>query len=195
MSLLNAIEANKKRKRIELKIEQKWEIIEYRKKYPKLSQTQLLVHFNRLFDTVISKQTMSDILKPEYERKLQKLDSIEDYNTRIREAKWPELEKCLYLWHCEMLRKHLPLSDLLLAEKAKEFGDMLGIIFEYSNGWLNRFKKRYNLKEYNILGEAASVGPELVNAARERSRKVILAFVEKYGWNNIWNLDETALFY
>ena len=34
---------------------------------------------------------MSDILKPETERKLQKLDSVEDYNTRIREARWPEL--------------------------------------------------------------------------------------------------------
>jgi hypothetical protein len=40
-----------------------------------------------------------------------------------------------------------------------------------------------------------SVGPELVNAARERSRKVILAFVEKHDWNNILNLDETVLFY
>ena len=101
--MLNAFEANKKRKRIELKIEQKWEIIEYRKKYPKLSQIQMIVHFNRLFDTVISKQAMSDMLKPEYERKLKKLDSVEDYNTRIREAKWPELEQCLYLWHSEML--------------------------------------------------------------------------------------------
>ena len=83
MSLLKAIEANKKRKRVELRIEQKWEIIEYRKIFPKLSQTQLIVHFNRIYDMVISKQTMSDILKPEYERKLQKLDSVEDYNTRL----------------------------------------------------------------------------------------------------------------
>ena len=107
MSLLKAIEANKKRKRVELRNEQKWEIIEYRKKFPKLSQTQLIVHFNRIYDMVISKQTMSDILKPEYERKLQKLDSVEDYNTRIRDGKWPELEKCLYLWQCEMQRHHL----------------------------------------------------------------------------------------
>ena len=97
--------------------------------------------------------------------------------------------------HSEMLRKHLPISEILLAEKAKEFGDMLGIIFEYSNGWLHRFKKRYDLKEYTIIGEAGGISPELVKAARERSKKVILAFAEKYGWHNIWNLDETALFY
>ncbi len=86
MSLLKAIEANKKRKRVELRIEQKWEIIEQRRKFPKLSQTQLIVHLNRIYDMVISKQTMSDILKPEYERKLQKLDSVEDYNTSIRDG-------------------------------------------------------------------------------------------------------------
>jgi hypothetical protein len=40
MGLLNAFKENK-RKRVELKVEQKWEIIEYRKKFPNLSQVQL----------------------------------------------------------------------------------------------------------------------------------------------------------
>ena len=195
MSLLKAIESNKKRKRVELKIEQKWEIIEYKKKYPKLSQTQLILHFNREFDTVISKQTMSDMLKPEYERRLQKLDSVEDYNTRIRDGKWPELEKCLYIWHSEMLSHNLPVSDLLIKEKAEEYANILGIIFNYSDGWLDRFKKRHNLKQFIIVGESKSVSIDLVDAARERSKKVIIEFALKFGWHNVWNLDETALFY
>jgi len=41
----------------------------------------------------------------------------------------------------------------------------------------------------------SSVSPDAVKAARERSKKVILEFAEKYGWHNVWNLDETALFY
>ena len=86
MSILNAFKENNKRKRVELKVEQKWEIIEYRKKFPNLSQVQLIVHFNRKFETVISKQTMSDMLKRDYEKKLEKINSVEDYNTRIREG-------------------------------------------------------------------------------------------------------------
>lgn len=43
MSILNAFKENNKRKRVELKVEQKWEIIEYRKKFPNLSQVQLIV--------------------------------------------------------------------------------------------------------------------------------------------------------
>jgi predicted nucleotidyltransferase len=84
MGLLNAFKENK-RKRVELKVEQKWEIIEYRKKFLNLSQVQLIVHFNRKFETVISKQAMSDMLKRDYEKKLEKINSVEDYNTRIRQ--------------------------------------------------------------------------------------------------------------
>jgi hypothetical protein len=64
---------------------------------------------------------MSDILKPEYERKLQQPNSVEDFNLRIREAKYRDLERCLYLWHSEVLRLNLPVADDLMLEKAKEF--------------------------------------------------------------------------
>ncbi len=69
---------------------------------------------------------MSDILTPDYERKLKQPDSVESYNKRVRDAKYPVLENCLYLWNCEMLRKNLPVANELLLEKAKEFGDILG---------------------------------------------------------------------
>jgi hypothetical protein len=36
MGILDAFKENNKRKRVELKVEQKWEIIEYRKKFPNL---------------------------------------------------------------------------------------------------------------------------------------------------------------
>ena len=60
---------------------------------------------------------------------------------------------------------------------------------------MEKFKKRNNISKFKITGEAASVSPNAVKAARERSKKVILEFAEKYGWHNVWNLDETALFY
>ena len=72
---------------------------------------------------------MSDILKPENIRKLEQVDSVEDLNKRIREAKYPELEKCLYLWYSEKLSRKTPISDDMLTEKAREFGGMLGSIF------------------------------------------------------------------
>ena len=118
-------------------------------KNPKITQKDLIAKFNNEFKTNIPKSTMSDILKPEYERKLQQLNSVEDFNLRIREAKYPDLERCLYLWHSEVLRLNLPVADDLMLEKAKEFGDMLGILtLTYSRGWLEKFKKRHNISKF-----------------------------------------------
>jgi hypothetical protein len=37
--------------------------------------------------------------------------------------------------------KNVPLTDEILKEKAKHFGDETGVTdFKYSNGWLQRFK-------------------------------------------------------
>ena len=41
---------------------------------------------------------MSNILKLDYGRKLNQLNSIENYNKRVRDAKYPELEKYLLLF-------------------------------------------------------------------------------------------------
>ncbi len=38
----------------------------------------------------------------------------------------------------------------------------------------------------------SSVSPDAVKVARERSKKIILEFAEKYGWHNAWNLDEAV---
>jgi len=91
-----------------------------------------------------------------------------------------------------MNRKNLPISDSLIVSKAEEFGSMLGIIFKYLNRWLAGFKNRHHLKGFKIVGEARSISVDLVNAARERSKKVILSFVYLHGWHNVWNLDETG---
>jgi hypothetical protein len=97
------------------------------------------------------------MLERDYEIKLEKINSVEDYNTRIREGKWPELESCLYLWHYEMERHNLPISDSLFETKSTEFAYILGIIFKHSSGWISNFKKRFGLKRVKIVGEAASV--------------------------------------
>jgi len=35
---------------------------------------------------------------------LEKLENVEDFNKRIREAKYPDLDRCLYLWYSEQVR-------------------------------------------------------------------------------------------
>ncbi|CAK8696162.1 unnamed protein product [Clavelina lepadiformis] len=45
----------------------------------------------------------------------------------------------------------------MLKEKVKTFGEQLGVKdFTYSNGWLNRFKKRHGTALQNVHGESAA---------------------------------------
>ena len=84
MNMLNANVAIKKRNHAELTVPtREQEIIDFRKKNPKITQKDLIAKFNHEFKTYIPKSTMSDILKPEYERKLQQLNSVKDFNLRI----------------------------------------------------------------------------------------------------------------
>ena len=63
----------------------------------------------------------------------------------------------------------------------------------FSDGWLTSFKECCGLRELKHHGEAASADPETVEKERERLRELI----RKHGLRlkDIWNMDESALFW
>ncbi|KAI1001194.1 hypothetical protein K3495_g7004 [Podosphaera aphanis] len=63
--------------------------------------------------------------------------------------------------------------------------------FEFSNGWLDRFKARYSIKSFRRFGESGSVDMTLIEEALPGLRAVL----NKYEWKNIYNMDVTGLFY
>ena len=81
---------------MELLIPQKCEIIEYSKKFPKASQKSMILKFNKEFNTTIASSTIGDILKQDNIRKLENLENVDDYNKRIRDAKYPDLENFIF---------------------------------------------------------------------------------------------------
>ena len=63
--------------------------------------------------------------------------------------------------------------------------------FYYSEGGLDRFKERYNIEQFRISGEASSVDQSIVLSGRTKFKEI----TKKYSQRDIYNLDETALFY
>ena len=55
---------------------------------------------------------------------------------------------------------------------------------------VDRWKKRYNVKEMKINGESGDVRGETVDSWKERLPELLRG----YPIENIWNLDETACF-
>jgi hypothetical protein len=191
-----------KKTRFSLNIEQKYAIIKYRDEHPNKKQKDLIEYFNKLFKCRIPPTTMSGILAAPSRDKILKLDDIEVPKKRVRESKYPDMERMVFVWYAHVITKGLTISDDTIIQKAKEFGSMLGIEegthFSYSQGWLEKFKIRYKIKQYQIHGESGSVSEEFVDLARNETREFIKSWLAKgngRSLRDVFNLDETALFY
>ena len=123
----------------------------------------------------------------------------------------PDVEETLWLWVEHMESKQETVSQLMLIEKGAQFEDMLGVPESqrlWSNGWCQKLLQtwvvmlptvfidhdwltlwpRYNLKEYQRHGEAASVNLEAV--AREQSR--VAKILNKHSLEDHLNMDESG---
>ncbi len=78
------------------------------------------------------------------------------------------------------------LLDLNLL-KAKHIADVLGKPeFKGSNGWLTKWKNRYNIKKVRICGESGDVHGETVQSWKERLPEILRG----YSKEDIWNIDD-----
>jgi hypothetical protein len=185
-----------KRKRIDLEVQQKQKIIKFCQDNPKLSKVEVIRHFKNEWKIEIGKSTLYDLLKN---------NDLQDDNVigspaakRMRSGAFPLLEKALYMWYSEKKAKNIPVNDAIMKEYAMKFSDMMGYSngnestnFKFSNGWLEGFKSRYNLKAYTISGESGAVDKIQVDKGRETLKKLLI----DYNKDDIYNFDETALFY
>jgi len=103
----------------------------------------------------------------------------------------------MYLWVSKAMGDGILLTGEVLRQKWNRFADLVGVPederLNLSNGWLGRFKGRNGLKEMKRHGEAASANASTV----EQERKRIQELIKKYGYElrDIFNMDETGLFY
>ncbi|XP_030006278.1 tigger transposable element-derived protein 6-like [Sphaeramia orbicularis] len=137
----------------------------------------------------MKRRTVGDILA----QKEKWLESTDDNPfRRNRQAKNKGMEKALFLWFSGARAQNLPVTDDILRAKGKELGEKLGVTdFAYSSGWLTRFKKRFAISNRVISGESAGIDPEMIDEGRRKAKTVIA----KYKPEDVFNMDETGLYY
>ena len=102
----------------------------------------------------IPKQTLSGWMK----EKSKIYDAVEKNATstkkqRMRGAKSDDIDKACYQWLISARHNNLPVNGTILKDKALYFGKELGLEeFQASDGWLDRWKKRYNVSFKAISG-------------------------------------------
>ena len=136
-----------------------------------------------------STSTMSDWKKNEPKLRKNVL-SASDGTKRLKTGKHPELAEALTLWANQKSAGNFVLSQHILLEKAKQFGESLGVTgFSYSQGWLYNWQKRYGFRFTVLHGEASSAPQEGIELAQNNLRLVL----EGYTPDDVFNQDETGL--
>jgi hypothetical protein len=176
---------NTKKKYKSLTIAQKKELCE-KKRDQNLSATQLASHYN------ISNSTVYDILNKSEHWLSIDITSFNANNFCEKSSNYPQLEETLSIWVDQQISRNLTLSGPIIQQKAKECANLLDINnFSASAGWLANFKSRNNLHAFKISGEAGSAPIERLPQMKAELQEIL----QGYELRNIWNCDETALFW
>lgn len=180
-----------KRRRVEISCSTKKKICELKRDNPHYTIQDIRQRIESEDSLNVGKSTVSDILKSS--EKWLKVTVKTAGHTRVLHAKHEKLEDALAMWTSDMASHHAAVNDEMLIEKAKTLGEQLdvGNDFCYSRGWLQRFKQRHGLKRRIYEGEAGSADMEAVQLGRAALRDLL----KDYAPDDIFNLDETALFF
>lgn len=178
--------SSKPRKALTLK--EKIDVIRYRDANKDCSVRALAGKFK------IGKTQVSEILKKRNE--LLHLYSQSSTNEKMcklqRTGLSDIIDKTVLEWFNRVRSQNVPVSGPMLQEKAQDVGRELKLDnFKASNGWLYRFRTRHKIAFKAICGEAASVDNETVAEWKNK----ISSLIEGYDRNDIFNADETGLFY
>lgn len=113
----------------------------------------------------------------------------------MKGGEYEKVSEALYLWFRSHRESGTPISGPLLQEKALKFYEEFkegepG--FTASIGWLDRWKKRYGVRQLNICGEKLSAEIESVNEFKKR----LHCLIEKEGLSGdqVYNCDESGLY-
>ena len=106
-------------------------------------------------------------------------------------------EDILTDWKCcenSSLKKEavIPVSGPMIQEEELQIALKLNVTgFTASNGWLEKWKTRRNVKQFSVAGEDGEVNAETLESRAERLPEI----VKGYELKDIWNADETGLFW
>lgn len=112
---------------------------------------------------------------------------------RKRTGKAEDVEEALLRWFSQARSRQLPVSGPMLIEKANQFAAGFGIEnFSATNGWLERWKKRENIKFKQLHGEKQDADDF---GAERWVVDVLPNIIKEYDERNIFIADETGLYW
>ena len=111
---------------------------------------------------------------------------------RARQSTGVDVETALLCSFRQMRGENVPINGPMLLEKAHSLAIQLNSDFQPNSSWLERLKKRENISFQKIHGEKRAADTE---GAESWTSQILTSIVEGYEPHNIFNVDESGLFY
>ena len=137
-----------------------------------------------------------------------KYDYLDEFDKRIHRdilkrqksaaGQYPELEAALFEWQQRVQQLGAIITGEILKARAALLWQELPQYRDieepkWSNGWLDGFKKRFHIRQFVLHGEAASAA--INDAAAITQMQLVRDLAAKYEPRDIFNMDETGLFW
>ncbi|CAL1545814.1 unnamed protein product [Lymnaea stagnalis] len=111
---------------------------------------------------------------------------------QMRKTGNESVNELCWRWYQEMSRRNIKVNGPMLKERALNFATESGIkTFKASNGWLESFARRHNI----VFGKPASEGSSADPSVVIDWKKKVKSLCEGYEDKDVFNLDETGLFF
>ena len=112
---------------------------------------------------------------------------------RLKQGLFANLNDLNFKWLLTVTSRNVVVSASIPKIKAKELTEKINIKrFQASDGWLDRWKNRYNVSFKTVSGEGNSCTAEMTAPWKETTLPTILS---KYKVDEIYNADEFGLFF
>lgn len=174
-----------KRKRVDLPLAQKVELLKALES-PVVSQATVAKKF------AVSTSQVSRLVKGKVEILQQFENNGNPNRKRQRAGKNEEVGNALFLWFRQKLSQGARISGPMLKQKAADLAAAEGTDFMPSDGWLSRWKARHNVVFKKEEGERQDSD---WSAALDWKRKILPQILDSYSPNDIFNADESGLFF
>ena len=139
----------------------------------------------------IDRSTVSKIKRNETQIRSDAQRNRQPDRKRARESTGVDVETALLCWFRQMRGENVPTNGPMLLEKAHSLAIQLNSDFQPNPSWLERLKKRENIHSRNY-GEKWAADTK---GAESWTSQILPSIVEGYERHNIFNADESGLFY
>ena len=112
---------------------------------------------------------------------------------QLRWSTFANLDQAMFKWLLVVRSRDVAVLALVFKTKAIEFAEKMNVeSFKTSDGWLDHWKKRFNVSFKAVSGESNACTDEMVVPWEQTTLPTVLS---KYHLNQIYNADEFGVFY